>query len=115
MVLRVVSAAILGPLVLAAIWFGFPWIDLVAAVAAPLIVSEWIGLTRGHPLMRTLAIVYSMAAIVALLWLRHQPADGRETILWVVACVWAMLKADAIVPRRLCAPPNTTTRNVSTM
>lgn len=89
MVLRVVSAAILAPLLLAAIWFGFPWIDLVAALAAPLIVSEWIALTRSHPMMRVLAIAYSMAAIVALLWLRHQPADGRETILWVVACVWA--------------------------
>ena len=89
LVLRVVSAAILGPLLLAAIWFGFPWIDLVAAVAAPLIVSEWIALTRGHPLMRALALAYSMAAIVALLWLRHQPAAGRETILWLVACVWA--------------------------
>lgn len=89
LVLRVVSAAILAPLLLAAIWFGFPWIDLVAALAAPLIVSEWIALTRSHPMMRVLAIAYSMAAIVALLWLRHQPADGRETILWVVACVWA--------------------------
>jgi len=89
LVLRVVSGAILAPLLLAAIWFGFPWIDLVAALAAPLIVSEWIALTRRHPMMRVLAIVYSMAAIVALLWLRHQPADGRETILWIVACVWA--------------------------
>ena len=30
------SAVVLGPLLLAAIWFGFPWIDLVAALAAPL-------------------------------------------------------------------------------
>jgi hypothetical protein len=27
----------------AAIWFGFPWIDLVAALAAPLMVAEWFG------------------------------------------------------------------------
>jgi phosphatidate cytidylyltransferase len=27
--------------------------------------------------------------VLALLWLRHQPAFGRETILWIVACVWA--------------------------
>jgi phosphatidate cytidylyltransferase len=87
--LRIVSAAVLGPLVLAAIWFGFPWIDLLAALVAPLIVSECVGLTRGRPLIRALAIVYTLAAIVALLWMRHQPADGRETILWIVACVWA--------------------------
>jgi phosphatidate cytidylyltransferase len=89
LVLRIVSAVILGPLLLAAIWFGFPWIDLVAAVAAPLIVAEWIGLTRGRPVVRLLAIAYSLAAIVALLWLRHQPDGGRETIVWIVACIWA--------------------------
>jgi len=74
---------------LAAIWVGFPWIDLVAAVAAPLLLSEWIALTRGRWLLRLLAIVYTLAAIVALLWLRHQPGDGRETIIWIVACIWA--------------------------
>jgi phosphatidate cytidylyltransferase len=89
LVLRILSAVILGPLLLAAIWFGFPWIDLVAALAAPLMVSEWLGLTRGRPLMRVLAVLYTLAAVFALLWLRHQPADGRETILWIVACIWA--------------------------
>lgn len=89
LMLRILSAVILGPLLLAAIWFGFPWIDLVAAIAAPLMVSEWLGLTRGRPLMRLLAVAYTLAAVLALLWLRHQPADGRETILWIVACIWA--------------------------
>jgi phosphatidate cytidylyltransferase len=89
LVLRILSAVVLGPLLLAAVWFGFPWIDLVAALAAPLMVSEWLGLTRGRPLARLLAIVYSMAAVLALLWLRHQPADGRETVLWIVAVIWA--------------------------
>ena len=89
LVLRILSAVVLGPLLLAAIWFGFPWIDLVAAVTAPLLISEWIALTRGRPLQRLLAIAYTLAAIVALMWLRHQPGDGRETILWIVACIWA--------------------------
>jgi phosphatidate cytidylyltransferase len=61
----------------------------VAAVAAPLLISEWIGLTRGRPLLRLLTVAYTLAAIVALLWLRHQPGDGRETIIWIVACIWA--------------------------
>ena len=86
---RILSAIVLGPLLLAAIWFGFPWIDLVAALAAPLMVSEWIRLTRGRPLLRVLAVVYALAAVVALLWLRHQPTLGRETIIWIVLCIWA--------------------------
>ena len=89
LVLRILSAVVLGPLLLAAIWIGFPWIDLVAAVAAPLLISEWIGLTRGRPLLRLFTIAYTLAAVVALLWLRHQPVDGRETIIWIVACIWA--------------------------
>jgi len=87
--LRTVSAAILGPLVLAAVWFGFPWIDLLAAIAAPIMVAEWGRLTPGRPVTRTVTFAYSIAALLALLWLRHQPSFGRETILWVVLCVWA--------------------------
>lgn len=86
---RILSAAILGPLFVAAIWFGFPWIDLVAAIAAPIMVWEWARLTSGRPMTRMLAVFYALAALVALLWLRHQSAAGRETVLWVVACVWA--------------------------
>jgi phosphatidate cytidylyltransferase len=86
---RVVSALVLGPLLLAAIWYGFPWIDLVTAVAAPLLVSEWLRLTSGQPAIRLLAIAYTLAALVALLWFRHQPAHGRDTVLWIVACIWA--------------------------
>jgi len=89
LLLRVLSAAVLGPLLLAAIWFGFPWIDLVAAAAAPLMVAEWTRLTRGRPLVRLSAYVYALAALLALLWLRHQPEMGRETVIWIVACTWA--------------------------
>lgn len=89
LLLRVVSAVVLAPLCLAAIWFGFPWIDLMAAIAAPLMISEWIGLTRHKPFWRVVAVLYGLAAAVALLWLRHQPDNGRETVIWIVACVWA--------------------------
>ncbi len=89
LLLRISSAAVLGPLLLAAVWFGFPWIDLVVAIAAPLMVWEWTRLTRGRPIVRIAAYVYALAALVALLWLRHQPVLGRETIIWIVACTWA--------------------------
>jgi phosphatidate cytidylyltransferase len=35
------------------------------------------------------AWTYGLAALVSLLWLRHQPAFGRETVLWVLVCIWA--------------------------
>jgi phosphatidate cytidylyltransferase len=86
---RVLSAVILAPLFLAALWFGFPWIDLLAALAAPLMAAEWIRLTRGRPFARIFGLVYVIGALIALLWLRHQPALGRETVLWLAICVWA--------------------------
>jgi len=89
LLLRVVSAVVLGPLLLAAVWYGFPWIDLVAALCAPIMIGEWFRLTRRRPAAFVLAVAYSIAALLALLWLRHQPAYGRETILWILACVWA--------------------------
>lgn len=89
LLLRVLSAVVLAPLLLAAIWFGFPWIDLVAALAAPLMLREWTRLTRGRPMVRLVVYFYALAALMALLWLRHQPALGRETVIWIVACTWA--------------------------
>lgn len=87
--LRLLSAAVLGPLLLAAVWFGYPWIDLVAALAAPLMIFEWTRLTRGNPALRLLAWSYSLAAVAALLWIRHQPSLGRETLIWILVCIWA--------------------------
>jgi phosphatidate cytidylyltransferase len=86
---RVLSALVLAPLLLAALWFGFPWIDLLVALLAPLMATEWIRLTPGRPFARTLGLIYVIGALIALLWLRHQPALGRETVLWLVICVWA--------------------------
>ena len=86
---RVLSAIVLAPLFLAALWFGFPWIDLLAALAAPLMAAEWVRLTRGYPFARASGLVYGIAALLALLWLRHQPGLGRETVLWLTVCVWS--------------------------
>jgi len=86
---RVLSALVLAPLFLAALWFGFPWIDLLVAAIAPLMAAEWIRLTQGRPFARTIGLVYVIGALIALLWLRHQPALGRETVLWLAICVWA--------------------------
>lgn len=86
---RVLSALVLAPLALAALWYGFPWVDFLAAFAAPLMAAEWIRLTRGRPVARVLGLAYVLSAAVSLLWLRHHPVLGRETVIWLVACVWA--------------------------
>jgi phosphatidate cytidylyltransferase len=87
--LRILSAVILAPLALAALWYGFPWIDFLAALAAPILATEWIRLTRGRATARVAGLLYLMTGVLSLLWFRHQPVLGRETVIWVVACVWA--------------------------
>jgi phosphatidate cytidylyltransferase len=43
---RIVSALALGPIPLAAIWFGWPWLPLVTAAAAAVMAWEWGRLCR---------------------------------------------------------------------
>ncbi|MBM3645176.1 MAG: phosphatidate cytidylyltransferase [Alphaproteobacteria bacterium] len=86
---RTASAVVLGPIAVGAFWFGFPWIDLLVAIAAPFALAECWRLTRGRPAARTVGLIYVAAAMVGLLWLRHQPAYGRETVLWLLLCVIA--------------------------
>ena len=45
--LRVVSALVLAPLPIAAIWFGWPWLPLLTAAAAAVMAWEWGRLCRG--------------------------------------------------------------------
>jgi phosphatidate cytidylyltransferase len=46
---RVVSALALAPLPLAAVWFGGPWLALLAACAGAVMAWEWGRLCRGAP------------------------------------------------------------------
>ena len=41
---RLASAAVLGPLALAAIWFGSPWFSLLVGVASAILAWEWVHL-----------------------------------------------------------------------
>ncbi|MBL8675716.1 MAG: phosphatidate cytidylyltransferase [Rhodospirillales bacterium] len=89
--IRAVSAAVLAPLALAAVWFGFPWYDLMVALAAVAMLSEWRRMAGGftHPVWLASGSFYLVAAVVAALWLRHDARMGQLTILWVLAVVWA--------------------------
>ena len=61
----------------------------MAALAAPIMVSEWLRLTRGRAIARILAMAYVAVSVVGLLWLRHQPVVGQMTVIWLIACVWS--------------------------
>ncbi len=106
LLIRIVSAAILGPMALAAAWHGFPWFDLVVALAAVLAVAEWKRMVGGwtHPAWLAVGLLYILLAMVAFLSLRHDAAHGQRTILWLLAVVWAIDTFAYVFGRRFGGP-----------
>ena len=95
---RLLSAVVMGPLALLAVYFGPPVFDAMVAAAALVLAFEWYRLcatdTGGMGrLQRTLWLVAGFPYIVlpsaALVWLRADPTLGRETVFWLFALVWA--------------------------
>lgn len=80
---RVITAAILGPLALAAIVAGGPWLLALVAVAAVLLLLEWRGMT-GVPASPVLCGGLAAVLLAALLAAEFgMPAQSGE--LWPVA------------------------------
>jgi len=89
---RVASAIVLGAIAFAAVWFGYPWFDLLIALGGTLALFEWFRLCGGwhRPFWVLLGTAYLAATVVSLFWLRHEPEWGRATMLWLMACVVAV-------------------------
>lgn len=91
---RLLSAAILGPLGLLGLWWGgAAWAGLIGLAGAGLLL-EWHRLSRRmHGALAWRAGVGGglgiVAAALALVWLRADPAAGRADVLFVVLVVWA--------------------------
>ena len=85
---RILSALVLIPLALGAVWIGsWGFVALVGAGAA-VAAWEWTRLV-GWSLPWTLAgIFYIGLPVVALIWLREQD-QGRVTAFWLLLVVWA--------------------------
>ncbi len=73
----------------ALIYWGLAGWSLLA-VAGGAVAAGIVGLvTRSGPAWPSLGVVYLTLPCIALVWLRADPAIGRETILWLLAVVWA--------------------------
>lgn len=89
--IRAVSAAVLAPLALAAVWYDFPWFDLLVAAATVLMLGEWRRLVGGlrRPGWLVGGSLYIVLAVLAAFWIRHDARAGLATFLWLLAAVWA--------------------------
>ncbi len=87
--LRVISAAVLIPPVIGAIYMGSPYFDVLVAVGALILCWEWYSLCRPHIGWLIAGIPYIGAPTYALIYIREAPDKGFETVLWIFLLVWA--------------------------
>ena len=108
--LRIASAAVLGPLALAGVWFG-GWIFRVLVIVVALgLAIEWLMLCRqpavrrGGMRLRAAGLAYVALAAAAVVWLRSDPAAGRANVVFLVLIVWAGDIAAYLVGRLVGGP-----------
>ena len=92
--MRVVSAMVLIPIALAAVWFGPPWIVMIVALAGLAMAWEWGRLASAGEFGASTAIV--MAAVVLAVC---GAAAGRFSLAVAVALVWRGRGGGAPAPR----------------
>jgi phosphatidate cytidylyltransferase len=87
---RILSALVLLPVALAAIWYGGAFFTALVAVAAALMAWEWNRMvdSRVAPRLYLFGMPYIAVPSAALVWLRPLP-DGFQTVLWLLCLVWA--------------------------
>lgn len=90
---RILSALVLAPVVIAAVWVGgFVFYGLMAVVFA-ISVHEWSRLSLREGRIRwyllALGVVYIGTACTAALWLRDHADNGLYLLLYVMFAIWA--------------------------
>jgi len=88
--LRIVSALVLAPLPVAAIWFGWPWLPLLTGLAAAVMAWEWGRLCRrGHFGQTGIMLVAVVLAAVAAAALASTGLALGTTLLGAGLVLWA--------------------------
>ncbi len=68
---------------------GEPDLALIAVAPAAALAFAVAWATRLHRLWAAAGVVYIAVPCIAVIWLRAAPAVGLETIVWLLAVVWA--------------------------
>ncbi len=101
---RLASAGVLIPPVVAAIYFGSPYFEVLVAVGAGILAWEWFGLCGRKALWLLFGAFYIGIPCYALIHLRADLEYGFVTVLWVFLLVWAA-DSGAYVAGRLIGGP----------
>lgn len=86
---RIVSACVLIPPVIAAIYLGSPVFEVLVILAVGIMAWEWLGMCERKPAWMVFGLFYIGLPSYALVHIRAYPEMGMETVLWVFVLVWA--------------------------
>lgn len=97
--LRILSAAVMLPVAVAAAWYGGIAFNILVVLAGVAMLWEWwrfprqattqpAAWTRG-PLWMLPGLIYVILPCAALIWLRQTPEIGRHIVFWLFCAVWA--------------------------
>ncbi len=101
---RIVSALVLAPPVLWAVFNGgIPFLILIT-LATLIAIFEWVRITKRASLWRNAGAVYIALAIYSLFWLRVDPEWGQLTLIWLMVVVWATDIGGYVFGRALGGP-----------
>jgi phosphatidate cytidylyltransferase len=96
LVLRTLSALVLAPAAVAAVWFGWPWLPLVTAAAGAVMAWEWARLCSGSRLRASgIAVIGVALATIAVAALTHRPLIAGSLSLCGAACVWGVARRES--------------------
>jgi phosphatidate cytidylyltransferase len=88
--LRVVSAAVLAPVPLAAIWFGEPWLAVLAALAGGVMAWEWGRLCQGRAWSGSGELVIGIVVAAVVAGASGGVVDGVAVVAVGAALVWML-------------------------
>jgi len=101
---RVLSAAVLVPPVLAAVYIGSPWFSLLIVLFACAMMWEWSVLARTQAAWLVAGALYILAACYVLYLMRGDDAAGRNLILFLFVVTWATDTGAYVTGRALGGP-----------
>ena len=101
---RVLSALVLLPPVVAAVYFGGIWFSILIGVAAIAMVWEWTVLARSQAPWLIGGGIYILAACYVLFLMRGDDLAGRNMILFLLAVTWATDTGAYLVGRAVGGP-----------
>lgn len=86
---RIISAVVLIPPVIWAIYMGSPYFDIMIGLGVLILCWEWYAMCGPKPVWLLAGIFYIGAPCYALIYIREDIDFGYETVLWIFVLVWA--------------------------